>query len=828
MNRKPEGIIPFDYNFATGYTKDRSEGHSPLARTNKLRNNFLNGEFRIDSERALLVTKAYQMYEAEPIVLKRAKVLKYLLENLTTYTYEGELIAGQAGAPNKYAAIYPEFSYDWIIQEMAHAPFEDREFDNMLIDDQTKADLRSIADYWQGKTVMEKITSKLSFDQKKASNLGNGLYFLNLYMYGGVGHYVLNYERLLADGYVGTIAKLEAKLSTLQAGSKEYETILAMKITVEGAIAYASRYAQAYDQLAAATSDQNLKAEYRAIESNFKVIATGVPTNIWEALQLVHLTTMILLIDSNGHSISYGRYDQYLYPFYENDMEAGTFTKEFVQELIEAHFIKMGVPTKLRDALTAFANTGRGYGGESLTLGGQNSDGTDSTNDLTMMCIDATAHTRMMVPWTCVRFHQNTPHELKVKAFSAIKSGCGHPKLFNDKSAIESQLRNGISIEEARNYAVVGCVEVSLPGKEFGWHDAAYFNNAKVFEITMNDGRCLFPLEQNIIEPGERLGVAAGDLSTFKSIEEVKAAYVKQLDYFTTLMVEGINIMEDAHRELCPTPFPSTFFDNCIETATDLTDGGAEYNFTGPQGSGIGTIADGLTVIDKLVFQDKSYTGQQLLDALRADWNGFEKLYAYVNSSKVPHYGNDDDYAYQFAVFAFDTYCDAIEKHQNTRGGKYKPGVYGVSSNVIFGMLTGPTIDGRKCAEPISDNMGAVHTNGGSHDLEGPTAIANSASKMDHARAGNGTLLNWKFNPTSVSGMTGTENLITLQDTYFGRGGMHSQYNIMSSEIMRDAFENPDNYRDMLVRVAGYSAYFVELSKPLQLDLIARTELSFE
>ncbi len=828
MKKKPEGILPFDYPFATGYTKERNDGHSPIERTNKLRNTFLSEEFRIDSERALLVTEAYKMYEDEPIVLKRAKVLDYLLSNLSIYTYEDELIVGNHGAANKHAAIFPEFSYDWIVTEMEHAPFEDREFDNMQIDEQTKEDLRSIADYWNGKTVMDEMVSKLNFDQKKASNLGNGLYFLNLYMFGGVGHYVLNYERLLADGYVGTLTKLETKLATLNEGTEEYNTIQAMIITTKASITYASRYAKAYMEKAENETDKRLKAEYTTISENLNSITTRAPKNIWEAMQLVHLATMIIHIESNGHSISYGRYDQYLYPFYEKDINDGTFTKEFVQELIEAAYVKMGVPTKLRDALTAFANTGRGFGGESLTIGGVKRDGTDATNDLTMMCIDATAHTRMMVPWTCVRFHENTPHELKVKAFSAIKSGCGHPKIFNDQSAIEAQLRTGKKLEDAREYAVVGCVEISLPGKEFGWHDAAYFNNAKVLEIALNDGKCLFPVEQNIVKPGERIGLETGDLSTFKSIEDVKDAYVKQLNYFTGLMVEGINIMDDAHRKLAPTPYASVFFDNCIETATDMTAGGCEYNHTGPQGSGIATIADSLIAIDQLVFKQKKYTGSQLQEALENNWEGYEKLFALVNSAKMPHFGNDDDYADEFAKFAFDTYCEAIENHKNPRGGTYKPGVYGVSSNVIFGMLTGPTIDGRKLAEPISDNMGAAHTSGGSHDIEGPTAIANSVSKMDHARAGNGTLLNWKFNPTSVSGETGTENLITLQDTFFNQGGMHSQYNIMSSETMKDAFENPDNYRDMLVRVAGYSAYFVELSQPLQLDLIARTELSFE
>ncbi len=828
MSKIYEGILPFDYEFSVGYQKDRKDGHSPITRTNKLRNDFLDGEFRIHSERALLITEAYKMYEDEPIVLKRAKALKYLLENLSTHTYEDELIVGTHGAPNKFACVYPEFSYDWVIEEMEHAPFENRDFDNMAIDDQTKAELRSIAEYWQGKTVKDAIVERMDFDHTKASNLANGTYFLNLYMLGGIGHFVCDFESLLSVGFVGTIAKIKEEQKQYSQGTDEYNTLEAMVIANEGALAYIKNYFDEYTKLAGEETDPAKKSILVAICNNLKAIYEGAPQNIWQAMQIIHVNYMITLIESNGHSISYGRYDQYLYPFYQKDLESKTFSKAFIQELIEAHFIKMGVPTKLRDGVTAFANTGRGFAGESVTLGGVDKDGNDVTNELTMMCLDATAHTRMMVPWTCVRFHEETPKYLKVKTFNVIKAGCGHPKIFNDKATVEAQMRAGRSLEDARQYAVVGCVEPVIPGREFAWADAAYFNNAKVFEYAINDGKSFFPIEQDIVAKGERVGLATGDLSTFKTIEDVKESYVKQLDYFVGLMADTIADMEEVHALLASTPFISSFFGNCIKTAKDMTLGGCEINHTGPQGSGIGTVADSLISIDQLVFKQQKYTGSQLLEAMQNNWEGYEKMYALVNSSKMPHYGNDDDYADEFAKFVFDTYCEEIEKYENARGGTYKPGVYGVSSNVIFGMLSGPSLDGRKVAEPISDNMGPVHTLGGSHDVEGPTAVAKSVSKLDHARAGNGTLLNWKFNPTSVSGKTGTENLITLMDNYFDRKGMHSQFNIMSSETMKDAFENPDNYRDMLVRVAGYSAYFVELSQPLQLDLIARTELSFE
>lgn len=844
MSTKAVGILPYNHVFGAGYHSDgfssREEGFSTIPRTNKLRKDFLDGEFRIDSQRALLVTEAYKMYESDPVVIKRAKALRHVLSNVNIYIYEDELIAGNAAAPNKYAAIFPEYSYNWIMDEMENFPFEDRPYDNYLISEETKNDLRSIADFWKGKTVEERIISQLTFDEKKGSNLGIGMFLLNLYQVGGIGHYVFNYERLLELGYGGYKKLLEEKLAEIDAtspyGSDERNTINAMLIAVEGASIYINRHAEAYEEKVKTEKDARLKGEYEVIAKNLRNISTNPASNFWEALQLVNIATMITHIEANGHSVSTGRMDQYLYPYYEKSLNSGEFTKEFMQEILEAFYIKSGITSKLRDKMTAVANTGRGFGGESLTVGGVDIHGNDATNDLTFMMLDATAHTRMMVPWTCVRMHENTPKELKVKLVEVIKTGCGHPKVFNDQVAIPAQLANGRTIEEARDYAVVGCVEPTIPGKEFGWHDAAYMNIARAFEVAINDGQCYHcgehcPRHSICAAQGKKLGLSTGSLETFTNIEEVKVAYEKQMEYFINHMVTGINVMDLSHKSLAPTPFASIHFDNCITTAKDMSAGGCKFNHSGPQGSGIGTVADGLSAIDQLVFNDKICTGKELLDAVKMNWSGSdlnEKLYNLVNSSKVRHYGNDDDYADAFAEFAFNTYCKNVETKYTPRGGVFKPGVYGVSANVAFGLISGASIDGRKIGEAISDNMGPVHTALGSHDIEGPTAIVNSVTKLDHGRASNGTLLNWKFNPTNVAGETGTENLINIIDTYFNKKGMHSQFNIMSTETMKAAMATPEKYKDMLVRVAGYSAYFVELSEPLQLDLIGRTELSFE
>jgi formate C-acetyltransferase len=429
--------------------------------------------------------------------------------------------------------------------------------------------------------------------------------------------------------------------------------------------------------------------------------------------------------------------------------------------------------------------------------------------------------------------HANTPRNLKVKIAETIRAGFGHPKLYNDEAAIAAIMAKGHTLEEARNYAIVGCVEMDTPGLEFGWHDAAYMNTNKVFELSLNGGKCVdcdtsCHRYAECAGAGLKLGPDTGSLAEFKSIEAVMESYDRQMEYWTDQMASGIEVMDHVHRDLKPTPYVSMFISDCIAEGKDLTAGGARYNHTGPQATGIATVADGLSAISQLVFDEKYVSGSEFADALSANWEGHEALYAMVNSSKVHHYGNDDDYADRFAEFTFNTYCKHIENRINARGGTYTPGVYTVSANVPLGMIQGATADGRKAGEAISDNMGPVHTAASSHDMYGPTAVVNSVTKMDHCRATNGTLLNWKIPPECISGEAGRDNLINLIDTFFAKKGMHSQFIVVSSDQMRKAQKEPKAYKDMLVRVAGYSAYFVDLSTPLQEDLIGRTDISFE
>lgn len=830
------GVDSFDKHYGVGY-KVGHDNFSPYGRINSLRKKFLNTEFYIDSQRALLVTESYKNSEHEPAVVRTALATDALLRNVDIVIDKDELIAGQAGAPFKAAPIYPEFSYRWIMDEMETAPFDNREFDEYFLDARTAKELRSIAGYWAGKSIDEEVEGSLSWEDKKGSNMGRGLYLLNLYQYGGIGHYCADYGTLLKIGFGGIrkhIEEMAAKVDPSAPDAKQKADFYrAQIISVDAATAYINRYGDLAANMAKTEKDEHRKTELQQLADVCHQVAAGPARNMWEALQLTHISFEMLLAESNAHSISFGRADQWLYPYYQSDMEKGV-DKDFVQELIEAWYIKMGSNSKLRDKMTSAANTGRGWAGESLTVGGVDRDGNDATNDLTMMLIDASIHTRMITPWLCVRVHENTPWELKVKYTEAIRAGYGHPKLYNDQAAIPSQVEHkGRTLEEARDYAIVGCVEIDTPGKEMGWHDAAYINIAKIFELATNGGRCIGCGESCPMYPicggaGTHLGPDYGSLATFKSVDELLEAFDKQMEYWCDRTYAGIEAMEHAHAKLKPTPYASSLYPCCIDNGKDMVHGGCTYNHTGPQACGVATVADGISAIKYLLFDQKKITGEEFLKVLNQNWEGYDNLYALVNSEKVPHYGNDIDEVDGFAKYAFDCFCKHIENRINARGGTYTPGVYTVSANVSLGSIQAASPDGRKAGEPISDNMGPAHTLAASHDVVGPTAMLNSVNKIDHTRATNGTLLNWKVSPECMSGETGRDNMISMIDAYFAGRPMHVQINVMSSEMMKAALENPKDYKDMLVRVAGYSAYFVELSRPLQLDLISRTEMSFE
>lgn len=833
------GTESYDKTYGVGYESGHDDW-SPYPRVNKLRQRFLDRSFDIDIERMRNVTKAYREHEDCTVKIRCAAAFEAILMNATLHIYDDDLILGEIAAPAKAAPQYPEFSVNWMLHEALYEPFEEREHDRFyFVSDEDREEFIELCRYWKGKAVDDMVNAYLDDEQIKGSQSGKKIFQTNLYHYGGVGHFVMNYEKILSIGFGGMIAEAEAGLKRLDKADPEYavkrEFYEAVIICHRAAGKYILRYAELAEKKAAELDekgDTGRKAELEAMAENCRQVAYGPAKSFWQALQLFNFATTMTQIESNGHSVSYGRMDQWLYPYYEKDIKDGVITKDFAQELLEVTYVKMNNPTKIRDGGTARVRQGRGFGGECLTIGGVDKDGNDVTNDLTMMFLEASVHTRMMCPWLLVRMHGNTPYELKVKTVECIRAGYGHPKIFNDEPTIRAMMRKGMSLEEARDYAVVGCVEPNLPGREYGWHDASYINTVKFFEMVLNGGRCLdcgphCQRWKRCGAAGAHLGPDTGSLETYKTFDEVLESVDKQFKYWNDQMCSTMNAVDMAHRERKPLPYASAFFEGCLENGIDITAGGTLYNGIGPQASGIATCADSLAAIKQLVFDEKKYTGAQLLQALKDNWEGHDVLYALINSSKVHHYGNDDDYADDLFRFMFECYCRNLTGRKTIRGGEFTPGVYSVSANVGMGLNTNASLDGRKAGEAISDNMGPVHTAMGSHDICGPTAIANSVSKVDHSLATNGTLLNMKFPQDAVSGITGRDNLISFIDAYLAGQPMHVQFNIMSSDTMRAAMKEPEKYRDMLVRVAGYSAYFVELGEALQLDLINRTELSF-
>lgn len=833
---KASGTQPFDQTYSLGYEVNHKDW-SPFERVNRLRKVFLDRPYEIDVERLRLVTESYRKNEIEPQKLQCAYAFENVLLHSTLHIYEDDLILGEIAAPAKASPIYPEFSVNWIIDEILNSPFEERAHDQFYIrNDEERKEIVELCKYWQGRTVEDKVNARLEEEHIKGSQLGKKIFQTNLYHYAGAGHLAIDYAKLMTEGYNGLIETARKRYDLLDKKDPEYgekrDFYKAMIIMHEAAKKYILRYGQLAEDMANMETRENRRKELLQMSENCRVIAGGAPKTFWQALQLFNIATTLIKIESNGHSISYGRMDQWLYPYYEADMKNEVISKDFALELIEVQYVKMNNPTKLKDKGTVLVRNGRGFGGESLTIGGLNRDGHDATNDLTMLMLEGSAHTRMMNPWVCVRMHEHTPFELKVKTVECIRAGYGHPKIFNDAPSIKAMMSKGMTLEEARDYAVIGCVELSLPGKEYGWHDAAYVNTPKMMEMVVNGGRCLdcgphCSRWSRCGAVGEKLGPDTGSLLTYQSFDEVLKSVDEQFDYWCDQMCSSLNIIDNTHRALKPVPYVSAFYEDCLASGKDLTEGGAKYNGIGPQASGIATCADSLSSIKQLVFDEKRYTGEDLLKAVQDNWVGHDILYATVNSSRVHHYGNDDDYADDLFKYMFECYCRNIRGRKTPRGGEFSPGVYSVNANVAMGLNTNASLDGRKAFEPISDNMGPVHTDGGSHDINGPTAIVNSLTKVDHSLATNGTLMNLRFPQEAVAGVEGRDNLISFIDEYLAKKAMHVQFNIMSAETMKAAQKSPKDYKDMLVRVAGYSAYFVELGEPLQKDLIQRTELRF-
>ena len=813
----------------------------------------------IEANRAVILTESYKATEDEPIIMRRAKAFYAICEKLPIIIRPDELIVGSNTIAPRGCQVFPEYSFSWLEDEFDTV--STRSADPFYISEDTKKTLHEVFKYWKGKTTSELATAYMTDDTLVA--MKHNIFTPGNYFYNGIGHFTVKYEEVLAIGFEGIKAKAQTALDAIDCTDPDYQkrsTFLeAVKISCDAAMLYAKRYALLALEEAKECSDPVRQRELLQIAENCARVPAKPAQSFYEACQSFWFVQELLQTESSGHSISPGRFDQYMYPYFKADLEAGKLTREQAQEYMDCIWVKLNDLNKCRDAASA-----EGFAGyslfQNLIAGGQNEEGMDVTNDLSFMCIEAAMHVPLPQPSLSVRVWNKTPHSFLIKAAKLTRTGIGLPAYYNDEVIIPSLMSRGVSLQDARTYNIIGCVEPQAHGKTDGWHDAAFFNMCRPLELVFSNG----------MDGGEQVGPRTGEISDFATFDDFFNAYKEQMNYFIKLLVNADNSIDVAHAERCPLPFQSCMIDDCIGKGKSLQEGGAIYNFTGPQGFGIANVADSMLAIKQLVYDEKKLTLADFKDALdnnfghgfsiqkctevtenimrellekgqsvsvedasricqavyqssidHADRARYDEILKMI--ADVPKYGNDNEEADLLARDVAYTYTKPLENYRNPRGGIYQAGLYPVSANVPLGAQTGATPDGRLANTPVADGVGPMQ----GRDVQGPTATANSVSMLDHMIASNGTLFNQKFHPSALTGQEGLEKFVALLRTFFENKGMHMQFNVVSVETLLDAQKHPEKYRSLVVRVAGYSAHFTTLSKSLQDDIIKRTMQMF-
>ncbi len=813
----------------------------------------------IESARAVLITESYRQTENEPMVIRRAKAFQHILENIPIIIRDLELIVGSTTIAPRGCQTYPEFSYEWL--EAEFDTVETRSADPFYISEQTKRELKEANAYWKGRTTSELATAYM--EPETLTAMEHNMFTPGNYFYNGVGHVTVKYEEVLAIGFSGIRQKAEAQMATLSLTDGDYQRksrfLQAVIISCDAAVTYARRYAKLALEEAEKCTDGARKLELLQIAQNCANVPEKGANGFYEACQSFWFVQQLLQIESSGHSISPGRFDQYMYPYYKKDLDSGKLTREFAQELMDCIWVKLNDLNKCRDAASA-----EGFAGyslfQNLIAGGQNKEGIDVTNDLSFMCIQASMHVFLPQPSLSVRVWNGSPHEFLVKAAELTRTGIGLPAYYNDEVIIPSLVSRGLTLQDAREYNIIGCVEPQKAGKTEGWHDAAFFNMCRPLELVFTNG----------VDKGVQVGPQTGNVEDMKTFEEFYHAYKMQMDYAIKLLVNADNAIDMAHAERCPLPFLSSMIDDCMSRGRTVQEGGAVYNFTGPQGFGVANMADSLYAVKTLIYDEQKVTMKEMKTALMTNYGkgldtediaavtanvanemrasgqnvGEAEIAAILKTvvaasespevkangerlqkliDQVPKFGNDIAEVDAFARDVAYTYTRPLENYKNPRGGIFQAGLYPVSANVPLGAQTGATPDGRLAHMPVADGVSPS----AGKDVNGPTAAANSVSKLDHYIASNGTLFNQKFHPSALSGRKGLDNFVGLIRSYFDQKGSHMQFNVVSRETLLDAQKHPEQYKHLVVRVAGYSALFTTLSKSLQDDIIRRTEQGF-
>lgn len=780
-------------------------------RVRKLRHESLEAIPYISTERAELITEFYENNRIHSAPITRALAFKYLLEKKKICINSGELIVGERGPAPKATPTYPELCCHSLEDlEILHT----REKIPFAVSPETRQVYQErIIPFWEGRSIRDLIFSEMTEEWIAAYEAG---VFTEFMEQRAPGHTVAD-DKIYKKGFRKIRQEIRESLARLDwfgdpEAQAKAEQLRAMDIAAEAICIYARRHAAAARELASKEPDPVRREELCRIAEVCEWVPENPPRNFWEALQAYWFVHVGVITELNTwDSFCPGRLDQHLYPFYKKGLEEGTLTEDEARELLQCFWIKFNnhpAPPKVKvtaaesSTYTDFAN---------INLGGLTPGGQDAVNDLTYLILDVIDEMRLVQPSTNIQLSAKNPDRFLKRALKIVREGWGQPSVFNADMVVQELLRQGKSVEDARCGGTSGCVETGAFGKE-SYILTGYLNLPKILELTLFDGVDM--------RTGKQVGPRTGNASSFRSFDEVWNAFRTQLNYFVDVKIRGNNVIERLFARHMPAPFLSSIIDDCIAKGKDYNDGGARYNSTYIQGVGIGTITDSLSAIKHHVFEWKNITMDRLLDVLRHNFQGAEEI-RHILLEETPRYGNDDDRADDIMRKVFLAFFNEVDGRPNTKGGHHRINMLPTTCHVYFGSVTGATPDGRYAWQPLSEGISPVQ----GMDRRGPTAALKSAGKMDHVLTG-GTLLNMKFTPSLLEGEEGITNLAHLVRAYFKLGGHHIQFNVVSAETLRDAKRHPDRYRDLIVRVAGYSDYFCDLPGALQDEIIARTEHS--
>jgi formate C-acetyltransferase len=786
-------------------------GMKEYERGQRLRRRVISVAPHICIERARLITQAYRETEHEHILTRRAKAFDKVLRGISVYILDDELFAGHQASLQRSAPIFPEFAVEWLVDELD--TLEMRPQDKFIVPDDVKKEFREeIYPYWKGKTFGDRLFSYMT-EEIRLQRYAATVFTVGAHEEQGLGHVALDYARVLNKGLDGIKSEICEHVDSLRLWKPEdykkklfYDSCLMICNSV---IAFARRYAAKAREMASIEKNVDRRGELLQIAENCERVPENPARSFYEALQSFWFVQLVPQIYDNGVSISPGRFDQYMNPFYTSDINENLLTKEKAQELLESLWVKFTEPIKVYGSNDAAFWAGYPMG-QNLCVGGIGSGSLDVTNDLSYRCLEAHSHLLLMQPNFSVRIHENTPHEFLIKTCEAIRLGSGMPQITNDNIFVTALTNIGVPLEEAREYVPVGCVEAA-PIHAWGRCNGGYLNLTKIVELALNNGVCRIS--------GKQVGPETGDPCTFREFDDVVAAYRRQMEYAVEKLVTWDNLIDMNNAHLMPTPFTSILVGDCIEKGKDVTEGGARHNWTSPSGIGIANAGDSLMAIKKMVYDDKSLTMGELLNALDSNFEEKEDL-RQILLNRVPKYGNDIPESDLMVMLATDVFLDALKGYETYRGGPFVASLIPVTSYIAFGKQTGATPDGRKAEERLAD--GISPTSGMDH--HGPTAVFKSVCTIDHRRCPNGVIFNQKINPEAVSTPGGIKKLSELIRTYIKLGGCHIQFNIVSADELIDAQVHPEKHRRLVVRIAGYSAFFHEIHKDVQDSIIERTE----